>query len=189
MNFNSIRLWRLNLFLIWPVSEGKKWKEFRVVNAFLCFTPANPVILVQLNWVTAAYPLGLSLIDWFTGFCWVVPAWPHLMIMLLPFPSSLLILSTLQPTSLLYFATSAQVFSQQWNVITKAAERWRSKIWKTASEREGDFQNLIFDFVPNSFAHLNYISFIWVRWCGWVPRNLRISTEKKCVIFGGVIFM
>lgn len=66
---------------------------------FVYFTPANSVILVQLNWVTAAYPLGLSLIDWFTEFCWVVPAWPHLMITLLPFPSSPLILSALQPTS------------------------------------------------------------------------------------------
>lgn len=43
-------------------------------------------------------------------------------------------------------------------MITKAAERWRSKIWKTALEKEGDFQNLIFYFVPRSFAHLNYIS-------------------------------
>lgn len=44
------------------------------------FTPANPAIPVQLNWVTASYPICLSLIDSFTELCWVAPAWPHLII-------------------------------------------------------------------------------------------------------------
>lgn len=43
-------------------------------------------------------------------------------------------------------------------MITKAPERWRSKIWKTALEREGDSQNLIFDVVFHWFAHFNYVS-------------------------------
>lgn len=65
------------------------------------FTPANSVIPAQLNWVTASYPICSSLIDSFTELCWVAPAGPHLMVVLLPFLGSLLITSALQSTSAL----------------------------------------------------------------------------------------